>query len=99
MGGLTPDVTEADLRDAFYSFGEVTGIRVIEARRCAFVTFAERGQAERAAEELSNKLIIRGARAKLMWGRPQERRPDPVYAPGPVPPSMLPPQVSRVAPR
>lgn len=91
-----PGVAESDLRDAFYSFGEITGIRIIELRRCAFVTFAERSQAERAAQELSNKLIIKGTRCKLMWGRPQERRLE--GAPGAVPPSMLPPQVGWLLP-
>lgn len=88
VGGLIPGSTDADLHDAFYKFGEITSIRVIELRRCAFVTFAERSQAEKAAEELSNKLLIRGQRVKVMWGKPQQR-PDG----GAVPPSMLPPQV------
>ena len=88
IGGLTPDATEADLREAFQAQGEVTSVRIIEARRCAFVTFADRAPAEKAVDELSNRLIIRGIRAKVMWGRPQGHRPD-----GTVPASMLPPQV------
>ena len=67
------------------------------------MTFAERSAAERAAEDMAHKLIIRGQRCKLMWGKPQaERRPalDPMLpslappgAPGMPPPAMLPPQV------
>ena len=77
--------------------------QILGARHCAFVTFAQRGAAERAAEEMAHKLIVRGQRCKLMWGKPQaERRPpmDPMMpsvlppgAPGMPPPSMLPPQV------
>lgn len=66
-------------------------VQILEARHCAFVTFGERGAAERAAEELQNKLLVRGQRAKLCWGRPQERRPDAPPAAAP-PPSMMPPQ-------
>lgn len=68
--------------------------QILEARHCAFVTFGERGSAERAAEELQNKLLVRGQRAKLCWGRPQERRPDAPPAGAP-PPSMMPPQARR----
>ena len=77
--------------------------QILGQRHCAFVTFAERSAAERAAEEMAHKLIVRGQRCKLMWGKPQaERRPamDPMMpsllppgAPGMPPPSMLPPQV------
>ncbi len=70
------------------------------------MTFAQRGAAEAAAEEMAHKLIVRGQRCKLMWGRPQqERRPaaDPMAPTGPppagggamVPPAMMPPQVCK----
>ncbi|GJX54618.1 zinc finger CCCH domain-containing protein 49-like protein [Tanacetum coccineum] len=39
-------------------------------RACAFVTYTTREAAEKAADELSNKLVIKGLRLKLMWGRP-----------------------------
>lgn len=31
VGGVTPEVTEADLRDAFYSFGEIASMRKVKA--------------------------------------------------------------------
>ena len=75
-------------------------MQILPARHCAFVTYAMRESAERAAVELQHKLIVRGQRAKLMWGKPQERRPEaftegaqPANGAGYVPPSMLPPQV------
>ncbi len=66
--------------------------QVLETRHCAFVTFAERGSAERAAEGLQNKLIVRGQRAKLCWGRPQQERRADALPGGAPPPSMVPPQ-------
>lgn len=71
VGGLDARVTEQDLRDHFYPHGEIESIRMVLQRACAFVTYTTRENAEKAAEELSNKLVIKGLRLKLMWGRPQ----------------------------
>lgn len=48
----------------------------IERKACAFVTFASRQSAESAAEALSNCLIIKGNRCRLLWGKPQEKRDE-----------------------
>jgi pre-mRNA-splicing factor RBM22/SLT11 len=74
VGGVTPDITEDDLRDAFYTYGELAGVRKVASRFCAFVTFTERAAAEKAAEAQHNKLIIKGVRLRLMWGRGQQQR-------------------------
>lgn len=96
MGGLTAGIKEEDLHDKFYSFGELQSIKVIEHRNCAFVTYTTRGAAERAAEELANRLIVKGHRCKLMWGRPQMPKSevgDDIPSSGAPPPMMMPPQV------
>lgn len=56
--------------------GDVSKVKKVESRSCAFVTFSSRADAESAAEKLQNKLIVKGTRLKLMWGRPQERRAE-----------------------
>ncbi|CAO2833341.1 unnamed protein product [Amaranthus hypochondriacus] len=76
VGGLDARITEQDLRDNFYAHGEIESIRMVLQRACAFVTYTTREAAEKAAEELSNKLVIRGLRLKLMWGRPQQPKPE-----------------------
>ena len=76
-GNVNPDISEGDLQDAFAGCGEVSKVKKVEARSCAFVTFATRADAESAAEKMQNKLIVKGIRLKLMWGRPQERRAEP----------------------
>eukprot|EP00243_Klebsormidium_subtile_P002690 TRINITY_DN15466_c0_g1_i1.p1 TRINITY_DN15466_c0_g1~~TRINITY_DN15466_c0_g1_i1.p1 ORF type:complete len:497 (+),score=67.99 TRINITY_DN15466_c0_g1_i1:164-1654(+) len=76
VGGLDDRITEADLKDQFYSYGEIKSIRVVASRGCAFVTFTEREAAEKAAENVANKLVVRGLRLKLMWGRPQQPGPE-----------------------
>ncbi|KAF9598524.1 hypothetical protein IFM89_028056 [Coptis chinensis] len=71
VGGLDDRITEQDLRDHFYAHGEIESVRMVLQRACAFVTYTTREGAEKAAEELSNKLVIKGLRLKLLWGRSQ----------------------------
>ncbi|KAJ6808624.1 zinc finger CCCH domain-containing protein 49-like [Iris pallida] len=40
------------------------------------LSYTTREAAEKAAEELSHKLVIKGLRLKLMWGKPQAPRPE-----------------------
>ncbi|KAL0922150.1 hypothetical protein M5K25_006115 [Dendrobium thyrsiflorum] len=74
VGGLDARIAEQDLRDNFYAFGEIESIRMVSQRACAFVSYTTREGAEKAAEELSNKLVIKGLRLKLMWGKPQAQK-------------------------
>ena len=72
MGGIPETLTEQDLLDYFYAYGEVRAIRKSAAKRCAFVTFATRLMAEDTATAHAGKgLQIKGSRLKLMWGRPR----------------------------
>ena len=48
-------ISEDDLRDQFYPYGELRSLKKVPARGCAFVTYASREAAERAADELANK--------------------------------------------
>lgn len=74
VGGLAPEHSEADLRDVFYTHGELKSVKKLESKGVAFVTFATRQAAETAAEALSNRLLVKGQRCKLLWGRPQPGR-------------------------
>mmetsp|Transcript_30590 Transcript_30590/g.49512 ORF Transcript_30590/g.49512 Transcript_30590/m.49512 type:complete len:290 (+) Transcript_30590:254-1123(+) len=71
VGGINDTITEADLRDQFYSHGELKSIRMVYRSRCAFIQYTTRKAAEEAAEKLSNRLLVKGVRLKLMWGKPQ----------------------------
>jgi hypothetical protein len=42
VGGLTPQITDEDIRDHFYAFGEIAGIKKVDAKACAFITFTSR---------------------------------------------------------
>ena len=73
IGGIDPETTkEADVRDQFYSYGEIASVRLVPAKTCAFVTFTTRLAAEKAMEEKQNMLFIKGQKLRLMWGKPKE---------------------------
>jgi RNA recognition motif-containing protein len=60
-GNLSREVTEADLRQAFESFGEVTSVKIItdkfsgESRGFGFVEMATKAEAEAAISGLNGK--------------------------------------------
>merc|ERR1719265_3069170 len=61
-----------DVCDKFYVHGEIRSIRMVKKQCCAFVTFVKREEAEIAASKLHRLLEIKGKKANLMWGRPQQ---------------------------
>lgn len=97
VGGLEGKVEESDLRDYFYQFGELRSITMVPRQNCAFVCFTARASAETAAERSFNKLILKGRRLKIMWGKSQGQQPAPgkqggtSLAPVPGLPGALPP--------
>lgn len=75
VGGITPEISESDLRDQFYAYGEIKSIRMAPKSHCGFVSYTTREAAEEAAEKLANRLSVKGVRLKLMWGKPQVKGP------------------------
>jgi hypothetical protein len=67
-------VSEKDLSDQFYAYGEIKTIQVVPASNCAFVTYTTREAAEKAADKLHKSLVVRGMKLRLMWGRAQKTR-------------------------
>jgi len=67
IGGIDDSIQQSDLNDAFYSFGELRNIYIVQRQRCAFVEFTTREAAEHAANTLFNKLVINGLQLRLMW--------------------------------
>jgi len=70
LGGLSMEMTENDIRDQFYAFGEIRSIKMIPRQGCAFVTFTSRESAESAAAKLHKNLYVKGQKLRLLWGRP-----------------------------
>lgn len=50
---------------------------MVPRQNCAFVCFTTRAAAETASERSFNKLILKGRRLKIMWGKSQGQSPVP----------------------
>lgn len=75
IGGVEePFVTEQDLRDYFYQFGEIRVINVLKKAKAAIVHFTSRDSAEKAASAAFSNLFIKGRKLKVLWGRSQSQR-------------------------
>jgi len=69
VGGLEESTRDADIRNAFYSYGEIRNVTLVQKQGCAFVQFTTRGAAEKAAEATFNKLTICGSKVTIRWGK------------------------------
>nr|CAH8873116.1 unnamed protein product [Trichobilharzia regenti] len=69
IGGIPEGMTEKDLRDHFYQFGELRSVNLHAKQRCAFIQFTTRSAAERAAERTYDRLILGGHRLTVNWGK------------------------------
>lgn len=71
VGGVEePFVTQQDLKDFFYQYGEIRVINVMQKSKAALVHFTSRSAAEKAAAAATqNQLIIKGRKMKVLWGR------------------------------
>lgn len=74
IGSIGSRVTEKDLRDHFYQFGEIRSVHIAQKQNCAFVTFTTREAAELAIERSFQKLVIYGQRLSIRWGRSQGKK-------------------------
>jgi RNA recognition motif-containing protein len=80
VGSLSRDVTEADLREAFQAFGEVTSASVIkdkysgESRGFGFVEMPNRAEAQAAISGQNGK-SLKGRTVTVNEARPRTDRP------------------------
>ena len=59
------------MKETFEKYGEVTALRNITSKRCAFVAFKKRENCEKAMTNLYEKLAIKGQNLKLLWAKSQ----------------------------
>ena len=100
VGGLDANIKEQDLKDVFYQYGEIRNINMVAKSGCAFVNFSQRESAEKAVQGSFNKLIIKGRRLKILWGKGQGAPADkPKEEARPLPPVPgLPPALPQPPP-
>ncbi|XP_004499084.1 polyadenylate-binding protein RBP47C'-like [Cicer arietinum] len=68
VGGLDPNVTDEDLRQAFSQYGEIASVKIPVGKGCGFVQFANRNNAEEALQKLNGTMIGKQT-VRLSWGR------------------------------
>jgi RNA recognition motif-containing protein len=74
VGGLSPDTTEDELREAFVTFGEVATVKIVrdgatgESRGFGFVTMTGDQEAKEAIKEMNGK-ELKGSELKVEPGR------------------------------
>ncbi|URE30069.1 RNA-binding protein C23E6.01c [Musa troglodytarum] len=76
VGGLDPNVTDDHLRQVFSPYGEIVYVKIPVGKRCGFVQFASRANAEEALRML-NGTPLGGQNIRLSWGRsPANKQPQ-----------------------
>ena len=69
LTNVDPEITESDIREEMYMFGEVTSLVILRRAKCAFLTFSNRNSAELAVEHYINNLEIKGHSLRVQWGK------------------------------
>lgn len=57
VGTMGVPVTEKDLTDQFYAYGEIRTVQVVQPSNCAFITYTSRESAEQAVDKLHGNLV------------------------------------------
>ncbi|KAJ7852488.1 hypothetical protein B0H14DRAFT_2508973 [Mycena olivaceomarginata] len=70
VGGLNPLVGEEILRTFFVPFGEIHYVKVPVGKRCGFVQFVRKVDAETAILKMQG-FPVGGSRIRLSWGQSQ----------------------------
>ena len=68
VGGLSPLVTEDELRSYFEPFGTIIYVKIPAGKGCGFVQYVERSSAETAITKMQG-FPIANSRVRLSWGR------------------------------
>lgn len=68
IGGLSPHVTEEELRVVFEPFGSIVYVNIPLGKGCGFIQFVERSAGESAIANMQG-FPIGNSRIRLSWGR------------------------------
>lgn len=74
VGNIAEHLTEKDIRDHFYQYGEIRNITVVSKQQCAFIQFTKRSSAELAAQSTFNKLVLSGQKLSIKWAHSQAKQ-------------------------
>lgn len=74
VGNISEHLSEKDIRDNFYQYGEIRNITMVARQQCAFVQYTKRASAELAAESTFNKLVLGGQKLSIKWAHSQAKQ-------------------------
>jgi pre-mRNA-splicing factor RBM22/SLT11 len=74
VGNVGEHLTEVDIRDQFYQYGEIRNVTLVPKQQCAFVQFTKRSSAELAADKSFNKLVLGGKKLSIRWAYSQAKQ-------------------------
>ncbi|KLJ12368.1 pre-mRNA-splicing factor slt11 [Blastomyces silverae] len=69
--GVEDDLPEHALRTFFTEFGTLRSLICSHRSHCAFVNYATRDAAEKAAHHCQGKAVIQGCPLRVQWGKPR----------------------------
>jgi pre-mRNA-splicing factor RBM22/SLT11 len=69
LNGVHKGISEQDLREFFYAFGEIKSIVVVHKANCAFINYTTRTSAERAMDRVMHGIEIKGTLLHVQWGK------------------------------
>ncbi|KAK5077701.1 Pre-mRNA-splicing factor slt11 [Exophiala xenobiotica] len=69
--GVEDDLPEHAIRTFFTQFGQLRSLICSHRSHCAFINYATREAAEKAAAECQGKAIIQGCPLRVRWGKPK----------------------------
>jgi len=82
VGGVdTAKISDGDLRDVFYHFGEIRGINLVPDKACAFVEFVTHESARNAVQKKHGNCKVKGISLAVNWANKSKRG----HAEGPPP--------------
>lgn len=70
VGGIDDSVDEAELIRQFNIFGTILCVKIAAGKKCGFVQFSTREEAERAMQDM-NGTVIGMNRVRVSWGKQQ----------------------------
>lgn len=73
VGNLTEKITEPELRNVFYQYGDIRSVTLVPRQSCAFVQYTKRSAAELAADRTFNKLMLKGRKISISWAHSQPK--------------------------
>ena len=71
LTGIESDIAEQDIKNYFYSYGEIKSVVVLHKSKCAFVNYATRAAAQLAIDRTFNNCNIKSHVLRVQWGRPK----------------------------